>query len=114
MAAVAESLHEMSEAAVSGLRSRSGREEAEEGRVGGAGEIALAISGGVAATDGCCAGDAGRRRDAALAREQIREGGWPNESLGEGRSAESDTEFQGARDDDGGVDGEISRRDEAR
>src|SRR4051812_33087781 len=54
---VAEPLHEMSEAAVSALRSGSGWEEAEEGRPEGAGEIALAISGGVAVADGCRAGD---------------------------------------------------------
>ena len=53
MAGVAESLHEMSEAAVSGLRSGGGREEAEEGRAGDTGEIALAISRGVAVADGC-------------------------------------------------------------
>ena len=48
-----ESLHEVSEAAVSAVRPGSGWEEAEEGRPGGAGEIAVAISGGVAVADGC-------------------------------------------------------------
>src|SRR3954465_3628627 len=100
MAGVTESLHEMSQAALSGLRSGGGWKKAEEGRPGDAGKIALAISGSVAVADGCRAGDARGRRDAALAREPIREGNWPQESLGERRGAESDAEFQGARDDD--------------
>src|SRR5436190_12974293 len=96
----------MSEAVVSGLRSGSGREETEEGGSGGAGEIAVAISGGVAVAYGRGTGDAGGRGHAPLARDKIWKNSWPNESLGEGRGPESDPEFQGAWDDDGGVDGE--------
>src|SRR3954469_24441751 len=108
-----ESLHEMPEAVVSGLRSRGGWPRAEEGGPEGAGEIVVALSRGVAVADGHRTGDAGRRGNATVAGEKIREGDWPNESLGQGRGAEPDPKFQGTRDGDSRVDGEIPGREEA-
>src|ERR1700692_1822034 len=106
MGAAPEFVHEMPEAALPGLRPRNGGARAETRGVGGAGEIALAVSGGVTVAGGRGAGVVRRRGNAALTGEKIRQGRWPNESLGERRSAESDAEFQGARDDDSRLDGE--------
>ena len=54
-----------------------------------------------------------RRRDAAAARDKIRRENRRAESLGKRRIAKSDAKFQGARDGGGGLDGEISRRNDS-
>src|ERR1700730_10794610 len=108
MAAAPEPVHEMPEAAVSGLRSGGGGAGAETRRSRDAREIALALPGSVAVAAKRRARFVRGRGHAVTAREKVWSGDGPGELVGERRSAKPDAKFQGARNGDSGVDGETS------
>src|SRR6266404_344834 len=111
LVAVAESLPRLRQTALCNCRSCRGRSRADSRETRDARKIALALSRTLAAAQRCRAGFVGRRRDTvATIKQNPRRVGC--RSLDQRRVRQSDAEFQSARNERRGFNGEISRREE--